>query len=239
MSDPKRLIHLNPAGRLQRTVEGDIVNIGGTVSQTFTVNGKGLLYDDGSSTSSGSPGSGIGTLTLQAAYNNQHDINDDAIIQLNTGQDIGFKAVNNITSLVINADTGNITIGGLVNGISFDSLVDHLTPSIVSKHTASEISITPIAIDPTATNVQQVLDNLTSTIIEVSGNAGYGMEHIQTTPAHTWTIIHNRNTKRIHWSIWDDNDEMVMPDSVKLINTNTLEVYFGVAQTGRCVLMSF
>jgi hypothetical protein len=242
-SDIKRLVYLNTLGRLHRTANGDIVNIGGTSHTSFTVNGKGLLFDDGSSTSPGGPGSGIGSVTLQSVYNNQHNSAGKAIVVLNTNQDISWRTADQLHHFTMNATSGDITFNGLLNGVDFDGLVSnvstHTTFSATSKHMAAEIGITPISADPSATNVQQVLDELNNLITNVSGNAGFGMEHVQLTAATQWIISHNKNTKRVHWTLWDENDEMVMPDTVKLIDTNTMHVFFGSPQAGRLVLMTF
>jgi hypothetical protein len=243
--DIKRLIHLNPNGRLQRTVEGDIVNIGGTSNHTFTVDGRGLLFDDGSSTHPGGSGggSGVSSINLQGVYNNQHDSNGKAIVTLNTNQDLTFRTSDTLNHFTIDADTGNITFTGLLNGIDLTGLAanvsTHTSFSSSAKHMASEVAITPILAAPSATNVQQVLDQLNDLIVNVSGNAGFGMEHVQLLPATQWIISHNKNTKRVHWTLWDEDDEMVMPDRVKLIDSNTMHVFFGSPQAGRIVLMTF
>lgn len=242
-SDIKRLVYLSTLGRLHRTANGDIANIGGTSHSTFTVDGKGLLFDDGSSTSPGGPGSGIGSVTLQKVYNNQLNSAGKAVVVLNTGQDISWRTTDQLHHFSMSATTGELTFNGLLNGVDFMGLVDnvatHTTFSSVGKHMASEIAITPISADPLATNVQQVLDELNNLITNVSGNAGFGMEHVQSIPATQWIITHNKNTKRVHWTLWDEDDEMVMPDTVKLIDNNTMHVFFGSPQAGRLVLMTF
>ena len=237
----KRLVHLNTDGRLQRTANGDIVNIGGTSHTTFTVGGRGLLFDDGSSTGGGH---GAASVTLQNAYNNQVDtVTGDAIVNLIDGQDLVFKTQDGTNTFTIEALTGNVSITGLLNGINFDGLVQnvstHTTVSTSSKHTAAEISVTPVSASPTSTNVQEILDQLQNIIYSLSGNAGFGIEHIQQIPATVWTVNHNKNTKKVHWTLWDEDDESIMPDKVLLLNNNTLEVYFGSPQVGRIVLMTF
>jgi hypothetical protein len=98
----KHLVYLSEEGSLTRTRSGDITNIGGTNSPSFTVNGKGLLFDDGSSTS-GNLG-----LTLQNIYDNSIPAN----IVLSTGKDLTFFNQNSSKYLKIDATTGAVTITG-------------------------------------------------------------------------------------------------------------------------------
>lgn len=237
-TDIKRLVHLNHQGKLQRVVGSDTVELGSIVSSSsnFTINGKGVLFDDGSSSSGAG---GVSSLNLQNVYNNQ-SINP---VILNTGQNLVINSHDQLHSFTINATTGDVTITGLLNGIDFNGLAlnvsTHTTFSASPKHMASEIGITPITINPTATNVQEVLDQLHNEIVTVSGNAGNGLEYVQTLPALIWVIPHNKNTKKIQWTLWDELDEWVMPDKVKLVDNNTMHVYFGSPQAGRMVLMTF
>lgn len=66
---------------------GGIINAGGTASSTFTVNGKGLLFDDGTSTS----GTTNSSATLQTVYNNSQNNNGSAGIILSPGKDFAIK----------------------------------------------------------------------------------------------------------------------------------------------------
>lgn len=147
-----------------------------------------------------------------------------------------------LDSLDVNRD---INVAGLVNGINIvnlaNSVLSHLTRSIQLKHAATEISVEPVQSAPGAVNVQEALSALGTAIQEVGAVAASikALEFIQNIPATTWFINHNQNTKRIHYTIWDDLDENVMPDYVKQIDANNMEVYFGAAQTGRLVLMCF
>ena len=65
---------------------GGIINAGGTSNHTFTVDGRGLLFDDGTSTGTGGSGS-FANVTLQLAYNNSPNTGGVAGIQLAPGKD--------------------------------------------------------------------------------------------------------------------------------------------------------
>jgi hypothetical protein len=318
-----KLIYLNNTGKLNRAPDGAITNIGGTTSHSFTINGKGVMLEDGS-TSSGGTG-----YTLQTIYNNSTDSNNNASIKLNTGKDfviyddtnnaIFFKvdsetgaititgdltvqgnatllgsAVQTADHLVINTTspsvpafviepspsivptanlidikqvngggsvfkvsglgittakslevTNNITVLGTINGIDIvdlnNQLQSHLTSSAALKHAATEVSVLPVPQAPGAVNVQDALNALGTAIQNVSSVAStiHPIEFLQMAPADTWYIQHNQNTKRIQWSLWDENDESITPDRVAIIDNNNMRVYWGAPQTGRIILMCF
>jgi hypothetical protein len=60
----RKPIILDDDGIFSQLPDGEIINAGGTDQSTWTVDGRGLLFDDGTSTSGG------GSLTLQTVYNN-------------------------------------------------------------------------------------------------------------------------------------------------------------------------
>ncbi len=79
-------------------------------------------------------------------------------------------------------------------------------------------------------------------VIQVAGaqgGAAVGYEYVQSTPGSVWTINHNRNTRRVQCSIWDANDEMIIADIVKIVDSNTVRVTFNAPVDGRAILMLF
>jgi hypothetical protein len=93
--------------------DGAITNIGGTINPTFTVNGRSLLFSDGSSTSGGS-----GALNLQSVYDNTPIINGAANINLSTNKNFTINDATDGVFFSINSQTGAVTITGdlIVNG---------------------------------------------------------------------------------------------------------------------------
>jgi hypothetical protein len=325
MTNIRKFIYIADDGLQTLSHNGDISNIGGTSHHTFTVDGKGLLFDDGSSTNGG-PG-GVIASNLQQAYNNSTDGIGNATIHLQTGKDLviyddtdtgvffkidaetgkititGDLQVNgtttimesinqivdhwnispntpNTVALYIEPDVGvtpvsdlitvkntngsapvfrvdatgkailkqvqvngNMTIVGTINGVDVVNLqnevYDHLTSPSFPKHTASQISVTQLIGLPPVTNVQQALDALANHINDITSASVIGVEFIQTTSESIWTIPHSKNTKRIQFSVYDENDEWILPDKFKFIDMNTVEISFGRAMTGRAVLMMF
>jgi hypothetical protein len=325
MADIRKILYIGDDGVQARTVSGDITNIGGTTHQSFAVNGKGLIFDDGTSTTGGV----VTGFSLQSAYNNSSDSVGNAAITLQTGKDfaiyddnnsaIFFKiesttgnvtitgnltvlgnatiirstsevtdhwniapSVSSTTALKIEpqagvyltADlitlrntfggspvfrvdasgktltkdvltTGNLTVTGTINSVDIVALNnevnDHLFAVTFPKHLATQISISPIPLIPLAHNVQEALSQLSNHVATLSGVNGLvtGIEFTQATPSLSWTILHNQNTKKIHFTVYDENDEWMVPDNFSFINSNTVEVKFGRLTAGRAVLMMF
>lgn len=104
-------IFVNSDGRLQSAPEDSQIHIGSIVSPPglgFTINGKGILLDDGSSTAGTST-----SITLQSAYDLSLDSNNNASIKLTTGKD--FVIYDNDESNLyfkIDSETGRVTITG-------------------------------------------------------------------------------------------------------------------------------
>ena len=118
MSTPilKPVYVIEDLGEVARLPDGAIVNIGGVAGPNFTVGGRGLLFDDGSSTSA-TPGTGT---TLQVAYSNSLT---PAQINTTIGKDIVFNALNN-NKFIFDASTGTITIQGNLNVLGESNVVE-------------------------------------------------------------------------------------------------------------------
>ncbi len=165
MSTIKRPILLEIDGVLGRLQDGDIINAGGVEnsSGTFTVNGVGLLFDDGTSSA---PGGGSGNITLQKIYDLSPAVGGAAKIQLSTGKD--FAIIDDTDSSVyfrIDSETGKVTITGdlevlgestIINTIIQDS--DHWLISPKSGTTTAlriepDIGVVPIVDVVTIRNI--------------------------------------------------------------------------------------
>lgn len=66
-----------------------------------------------------------------------------------------------------------------------------------------------------------------------------GFEHTQSVANNTWVIVHGENTKRVQITIYDINDNVILPDNIVLTDSNTTTVTFGAPQDGRAVLIMF
>lgn len=66
-----------------------------------------------------------------------------------------------------------------------------------------------------------------------------GYEHIQSTASSTWTVNHGNNSEKILISVYDQNAEQIIPDSIKVINTSTVTVKFSSSISGKAMIISF
>lgn len=130
---------------------------------------------------------------------------------------------------------------GLINGISLQTLADHLDGNVSPpKHSASQIGYAQGANTAVVgATVQAALDSIESTIASFSASDVQGFEYVQLLASDTWTIVHSLNSKRMTVTVWDENDEMVLADKVKILTNNSIQVLFNTPQIGRAILMIF
>lgn len=321
MSSTNKPIILASDGIFTQLADGELINAGGTTSPTWVVNGRGLLFDDGTSTN---PGSSVSPLSLQTIYNNSPAIGGQTGIKLTTGKDfvisddtdnsVFFKIdaetgkvtitgdleilggstiietviqdsdhwvispkLGTTTALKIEPDFGvnpivdlvsirrtfaglpvfridnagnliasqNLTVSGLINGVDLvalkSALDSHLAGDPGYRHLAADVDILPIATLPGANNVQEALQQI-NTKVDSGGTAVgdvVGYEHIQTTEDTLWVVSHNKYSNRAQVSVYDDNWEQIIPDTVKVIDNNTIFVYFSTPISGRAMVLLF
>lgn len=61
--------------------------------------------------------------------------------------------------------------------------------------------------------------------------------HDQSTASTSWTVTHNLNSVSPLVQVYDLDMNMLVPDEVFPIDNDSLTITFGVAQTGRAVVM--
>lgn len=71
----------------------------------------------------------------------------------------------------------------------------------------------------------------------VSNCVGY--EHVQSSASNTWTINHGNASSKVLVSVYDQNAEQIIPDLIKVINTNTVTVKFSSSISGKAMIISF
>lgn len=71
------------------------------------------------------------------------------------------------------------------------------------------------------------------------GGAASGYYHEQLIPASQWVIIHGQANAKIICQIYDTVDELILPDRIKIIDANTVQVDFGTLQAGAAHIMFF
>jgi hypothetical protein len=67
----------------------------------------------------------------------------------------------------------------------------------------------------------------------------YGYYYLQTVASDTWTIVHNGGTMHTICQIYDTNNELVLSDTVRIVDINTIEVLFGAPQDGFAYIIMF
>ncbi|MEM2159668.1 MAG: hypothetical protein QXN55_01785 [Candidatus Nitrosotenuis sp.] len=146
MTAIRRVIYFSEDGIFDRLRDGDLINAGGTSNSTFTVGGRGLLFDDGSSTS----GHHDNFLNLQTIYNASHDNQGNASIQLNTGKDFVIYDDNNSTVFFkVDSTSGAVTITGDLNVLGNSTIVNtNIQDSDHWQITPSNGNVTPLKIEP-------------------------------------------------------------------------------------------
>jgi hypothetical protein len=121
MSTNKPII-LEVDGIFGQLPNGAIINAGGTSNSTWTVDGKGLLFDDGTSTA---PGGGGSPFTLQIAYNNSPVVSGQTGIKLATGKDfVILDDTDNSLYFKVDAETGKVTITGDLEVLGSSTIID-------------------------------------------------------------------------------------------------------------------
>lgn len=68
-------------------------------------------------------------------------------------------------------------------------------------------------------------------------SAGYIFETL--VPITTWTVSHNKASNQLICQIFDSSGEMIFPDTMTIIDINTIQVTFGAPQAGKAHVMFF
>ncbi len=78
----------------------------------------------------------------------------------------------------------------------------------------------------------QLQSNLT-TYAEFAASVNHFYTHTQTTPSDTWTVVHNKGSTDFVYNVYNDDDGVVVPNSVKALGLYTIQITFSVPVYGR------
>lgn len=137
----------------------------------------------------------------------------------------------------------NLTVPGTINGVNLVQFLadfsDHIDPLSASfKHPAAQISVISTGFaNITGTSVQDALQSIDAEL-GLRGDV-FGFRYTQATPSAAWTIIHGGNTQNVQISVWDMDNNIIIPDAINIMNNNTVVILFGTAMIGRAILMLF
>ena len=138
---------------------------------------------------------------------------------------------------------GNVT-ARLLNGVDITSFysqfVAHTSSAQGIKHSAQQISVdSSTLVNVSGANVQQVIESIDSKLSSSGTGGVHGFEYEQISPAIIWTIQHNKNSRKVQLTIWDNDDQTILADTVTIVDSNSVRVVFNTPMTGRVVLMVF
>ena len=143
----------------------------------------------------------------------------------------------------INSD-GDVT-ARLFNGVDVQSLFAQFQAHVSSaqggiKHPAQQIGIDSAAlVNVAGANVQEVIESIDSKLSSVGTGGVHGFEYQQITPSAIWTIQHNKNSNKVQLTIWDNDNQTILADTVTIVDSNSVRVVFNSPMIGRVVLMVF
>ena len=173
-----------------------------------------------------------------------------------SGQTLTFAGSGPITTTVSNNQIAIDVTDAIISGSS-----TALSSSIAGRVTTNATTIT--ALDGEVTNLMAAtgsqntkitaLENfsssLSSTVISYTGSfAGDGSSltgitvsqnataESSFTSATTSSVTHNFGTKNVIVSVYDNNDEQIIPSTVRLTSNNAVEVHLGSSTTGKVVV---
>lgn len=183
---------------------------------------------------------GTGTDVTYSASFSFDPVTETLAIGLNTTIDADSV---NTTDLTITgtATIATLTVSGAINGVDIETLDADFTAHVggtAGRHEAADVDITAIAEIPGATTVQEALAYIGANLTSGSGDV-IGYEHTQLVAATVWSIVHNQDTLRAQVSIYDETMQVVYPDSIEIIDSNTIEVTFLSAQAGSAIVLLF
>lgn len=231
-----KLLYLNPTtGEHGLLPDLGTVNLGGTDGPTFYVNGRPLLFADGTSTD----GSMVSVLTLQGAYVNS----PSGGIDLTAGKDLLVTALNS-QHLRVSAETGLVTVTNdlHVGAVSFTAFYGQVAPHVAPggvRHTATQVSVQGPFSVIAGGDVETALLSVDAALSSAAASAVKTHEHVQASAATTWVIAHNKASTRAVASLYDQDGIEILADEVRVLNASTVQVMFDMPQAGRAVVLLF
>ena len=116
-----------------------------------------------------------------------------------------------------------------VKEIHSDNLFVYDSSDLPLNTTIGNVSATEIShLDGVTAPIQQQIDD-----IVVSGGGVLNYTHIQAVPSTTWTIVHNKNTENIVYTLLDENKKEFLPNSFRILDMDTVEFTFAANQLGK------
>jgi len=153
--------------------------------------------------------------------------------------------ISGITGLNMNEITGSLNVSGSVTASFFVGAGSHLTNLPAA---ANVLRISGSAGDNTIVDLLSSSLNITGSGLVTASLSNGGItinvpyvlnqydgitkKYTQTTPATTWTFVHNLGERYPAIQVFDSNGYVVVPTNIQSVNTNTLVVSFSSTQSG-------
>ena len=110
----------------------------------------------------------------------------------------------------------------------YDEDYNQLIPASISGSSVNTVQIT----FSTATTGYAVLTTGGNVTVNISGS---NATLVQATPATTWSFYHGLNETYPVFTIFDENNDVIIPQRINVENANTASIYFTTARTGTAV----
>ena len=110
----------------------------------------------------------------------------------------------------------------------YDDSYNQIIPSSISGSSVNTVQIT----FATAETGYAVLTTGGNVSVSISGSNAI---LVQSTPSTTWSFAHGLNEKYPVFTIFDSNDDVIVPVKIHADNVNTASIYFSTARTGTAV----
>lgn len=66
-----------------------------------------------------------------------------------------------------------------------------------------------------------------------------GFSYVQTSASILWLINHGMNTRLVMTMVLDQDNKMILPDEIEVVDPNNVTVRWAAPQTGTALLVSF
>ena len=123
---------------------------------------------------------------------------------------------------------------------SFTHNLNSLLP-LIEVYDSSYNVIIPSAISSSNSNTTNIYFDVSQSgyaVISTGGSlviTGSNAQLLQTSAASTWSFYHGLNTTYPVFTIFDDNNDVIVPQRINVENANTASIYFSSARTGVAV----
>ena len=167
-------------------------------------------------------------LTASYAMNGGSGGGSSTIYVLDEGVNQGSASFFNFTGAGVAATVTSGTASISISGGGGGGVINVLDEG-VNQGSASFFNFTGAGVTATVTNGTASLSIPGATV------NGSNIILVQATPATTWSFYHNLGEQFPVFTIFDSNNDVIMPERINAVNSNTASIYFSSARSGKAV----